>query len=548
MIAQLAAAMLFGAIRQEPTPPKVLDLKTFVQAMEPLAKAASYRIEGNPSILHSPVMVSLNAEGNPLERLKDLCTLLGLDTEVNPETKVIKVTLSSKGQPRLSESQRIALTLETLRDSMKTVRNMTPRQRYAESVRLQGLADAEQDRARSEQISERARMVASTAITRQMVCISPLLFDDIGLISSTLSQPYHRGQDLPMSDDARQLALQVLQGNGTEAFDLLDPNDPEAKNNGSVFSISQTFRQQFAKVSSDDPIVHFMHMRSPNEDYLFCRAFNPSEHRAVDIFSISLVSGNPVIPDQESYPDLSKPVKPESILHNGQLVELNAMGALAGPLAKDYVGWFEWLMNTWIKGEKGAISEALKNSLYPKCRFQEVRKAMTLRNYDRAIPPATEDWSPFMKVFHAMQKSRLTRQEILEIVDGFTESERKSLDRISNEMTFTTNDYDAVMHGSGLLKIALKAMKPDQDTLDIEYKDLPKESRSEILAYFGGDYVWLNYPSYTHPLNSSLLVKSKLQVSIKAEGDHHILSLKLTIPARPNRTAPQPIEFGMDLK
>ncbi|MEI8283092.1 MAG: hypothetical protein WCG75_11855 [Armatimonadota bacterium] len=59
MIAQLAAAMLLGAIRQEPTPPKVLDLKTFGQAMEPLAKAASYRIEGQPSILHSSTLAKI---------------------------------------------------------------------------------------------------------------------------------------------------------------------------------------------------------------------------------------------------------------------------------------------------------------------------------------------------------------------------------------------------------------------------------------------------------------------------------------------------------
>jgi hypothetical protein len=547
MIAQLIAALLIGATKQNPTPPKFLDLKTFAQAMEPLAKAASYRIEGKPSILHSPVIVSLNAEAPPLERLKDLCTLLGLDTEINPDTKVIKVTVSSKGQPRLTESQRIVMTLQNLRDSMKVVRNMTPRQRYAESVRLQRMADAEQDRTRREQISERARMVASTAITREMVCISPLLFDDIGQLSLALGSPYRRGQDLAMSSDSMQLAQQVIQGNGTEVADLIDPNDPEAKSTSGTFSISQSFKKQASKVNLDNPIVHFMHVRSPDSIFLMCRAINPSEYQPIDIFSFPLVSGNPVIPDQTNYPDLTKRFKPESIL-NERIVELNSMGALASTLNMDYAGWLDWLPGTWFKSDEGTISEGLKNSLYRNCRFQEVRQAMTVRNYDRSIPPATEDWTPFMKVFHAMEKGRLTREEVLGMMDGFSESEFKSLDRISNEVAFPNSDYEAIMHGSVLLRIALKAMKPEQELFEVEFKDLTKESRSDILSYFANDYVWQNYPSYTHPLNSSLLVKSKLHVSIKVEGDHHLLSMKLTIPARPNRTAPQPIEFEMALK
>lgn len=545
MIAQIAATILIGAIKPQESPKKVLILQTFIQAMEPLAKSINVRITAKPTILNSPVVVSLNANGDPFVRLKDLCTLLGLETEFDPESRDLKVTVSPKGQPKLSTSQRIAMTLQSIRDSLKPVQSMTPRQRYAESRRIQAIADAEKDRTLRDQISERARMITSTAITREMVCISPILFGDISSLANTLSQPYRKGQDLTMSSDSLQLANLVVQGKGTEVYDLIDPSDPEAS---ITSSISQTFKQQYSVLSVDDPIFHFFHTRSQDSIFLMCRAINPSEYMPIDIFSTTLVSGNAVVPDQQNLPNLSKRFKPESFINNGRFVDLASMGSLASTQGMDFVGWFEWLPSTWFKGEEGTISEGLKNSLYPNCRFQEIRQAMTVRNYDRAIPPATEDWTPFLRVFHAMEKSRLTRPELTEMVNGFTEPERKSLDRISNETSFITNAYDAILHGSTLLKIAFKAMKPDQTLLNIQYQDLPKEARAEILRYFGGEYVWLNYPSYTHPLNAPLLLKSNLYLSIEKEGDHQKLSLKLTIPARPNRKAPQAIEFELDLK
>lgn len=545
MIAQIAATILIGVIKPQESPKKVLILQTFIQAMEPLAKSANVRITAKPTILNSPVVVSLNANGDPIVRLKDLCTLLGLETEFDPESRDLKVTVSPKGQPKLSTSQRIAMTLQSIRDSLKPVQSMTPRQRYAESRRIQAIADAEKDRTLSDQISERARMITSTAITREMVCISPILFGDISSLANTLSQPYRKGQDLTMSSDSLQLANLVVQGKGTEVYDLLDPNDPEAS---ITSSISQTFKQQYSVLSVDDPIFHFFHTRSQDSIFLMCRAINPSEYMPIDIFSTTLASGNAVVPDQQNLPNLTKRFKPESFTSNSRFVGLASMGALALTQGMDFAGWFEWLPSTWFKGEEGTISEGLKNSLYPNCRFQEIRQAMTVRNYDRAIPPATEDWTPFLRVFHAMEKSRLTRPDLTEMVNSFTEPERKSLDRISNETSFITNAYDGILHGSTLLKIAFKAMKPDQTLLNIGYQDLPKEARAEILRYFGGEYVWLNYPSYTHPLNAPLLLKSNLYLSIDKEGDHQKLLLKLTIPARSNRKAPQAIEFELDLK
>ncbi len=548
MIAQLAATILIGAIQpcQEPKP--VLALRTFSQAMEPLTKSANIRITAKPSILNSPVVVSLNADGDPFVRLKDLCTLLGLETEFDPESRDLKVTVSSKGQPKLSNAQRMAATIRALRDSLKSVQSMTPRQRYAESRRIQAIADAEKEHTLSNQLSERARMILSTTISREMVCISPLLFGDIGAISNTLSQPYRKGQDLPMSSDSMQLANLVVQGKGTEVFDVLDPNDLEAQSTSATSSISQTFKQQYAGFNIDDPIIHFMHVSSNDSIYLFCRAFNPAEYKPIDIFSIPLVSGNAVVPDQQNLPNLTKRFKPESFTKNRRFVGLYTLGALAATQSMDFACWFEWMPSTWFKGEEGTISEGLKNSLYPNSRFQEIRQAMTVRNYDRLIPPATEDWTPFLRVFHAMEKSRITRNELTVMVNGFTEQEGKSLDRISNETSFTTSAYDAILHGSSLLKVALNAIKPDQNLLDIGYQDLPKEARSEILRYFTGDYVWMNYPSYTHPLNAPLQLKSNLHMSIEKEGDHQKLQLKLTIPARPGRKAPQSIEFELELK
>ena len=537
------------AIRQvaQTKPDFDLHLKTFRQAFEPLAREAGFRLEVSEKVANSPVVISFNAKGDPIRRLTDLCTLLGLESEKDSDKQVIKISISQKNVPTVSDSQRVKLAISKLRETLKLYEKMDVRQRYEESRRLYALYFAEQDRIVGGQLSNKANLLAKACRTRDSIPISLLLNTDGDQLASIITNPYSRLNQLPLGPGLNDLAMQVINGRGLEDSDLMDPKRIKPDDLAFPTVLSEQFRQFHVSLNVGDPIIHFSHTKLQDGFLVMLRVVNPYRDGILSSFGLPFEPMSIAFPDQKPLPELDIRLLPEPVFHDSNYLSINSLGVIGAKQGLDYAGWLDQEMRFRFQGNVGTIKSAIATSGFESARVQTLNSAITIRNYHRPIPVYNADWRPFIKVLVLINGQYADRKVLLPLLDSFSEAERKTLSQIPKDALFTEQTYSGIFYASSLYRIAFHELKPGQDTATIAIKSLPKASREDFLQFMLGDYVWNYYPSYQHALNAGLLLEATMKVKVTAQDDHHQVHLDISVPALGKGPQLRPIEFDLDV-
>ena len=495
-----------------------LRVETLDHAVRNIFPDKTYSIDYVQDVKDAAVMFSISNRTDPGSDLKNFCSTLFLECEIDHAKRTIKI----KKSPFLLHSNRIAKIAEALnhlRKDLEPLVRVDPKVLYSQKLNLERILQTETNELERHKLLSRISIIEAMLNTADVALMLSLLGN--GSMAEILAKQCSKSNHGGITADALRYVKQYLAGEGSNQWDYHSTKDTDPRELGAIKSMANDRRLTAHSIGLQSPIPYLRHEIYAQEIQVGLFFITPDKmhgEATIDLPLGALELGTVL---NISAKALAKPITVESLWGSGYLTN-GSLGTMAGDLDANFASWIGpqqlWQQSgstfAQFQTDNPGLSAKLSNGW------------LSIYNVNEPMGLLSKAWNQFFILREMYDARPVRRGELLAALSELSEPELDRLELLGVEFKRLPEKYSVLTSQIRLLRASLNCLATQPGNAfdhKYSYDELPKQAKKDFIGFFSSAYVWNQYADCFHPANQSKISTATLNLAYdpKAESRSH---------------------------